>query len=49
VAVKVRLDPNTVEQTSKEGRKENVAAVAERIVRPATVLDKREGLAGPLA
>jgi ribosomal protein S19E (S16A) len=43
-SLKVSLDPNKVEQIIKEGRKENVppAAVAERIVRAATILDKRE-------
>ncbi|SRR6266446_2725445 len=43
-SLKVSLDPTKVEKIINEGRKDNVssAAVAERIVRAATVLDKRE-------
>jgi hypothetical protein len=43
-SLKLSLDPNKVEQLIKEGRKENapLAAVAERIVRAATILDRRE-------
>jgi hypothetical protein len=43
-SLKVSLDPNKVEQIIKEGQKENAppAAVAERIVQAATILDKRE-------
>lgn len=43
-SLKVSLDPNKVEQIINEGRKENAATadVAERIVRAATILDKRE-------
>lgn len=43
-SLKVSLDPNKVEEIIKEGRKENAAPaeVAERIVRAAVVLDKRE-------
>jgi len=42
--LKLSLDPNKIEQIINEGRKENspTAAVAERIVRAATILDKRE-------
>ncbi len=42
--LKVSLDPNKVQQIIEQGRKENSppAAVAERIVQSATVLDKRE-------
>jgi hypothetical protein len=43
-SLKVSLDANKVEQIIKEGRQENTppAAVAERIVQTATVLDRRE-------
>jgi hypothetical protein len=42
--LKVSLDPNKVQQIIEQGRKENSppAAVAERIVQSATILDKRE-------
>jgi hypothetical protein len=42
--LKVSLDPNKVGQILDEGRKENAstAAVAERIVQSATILDPRE-------
>jgi hypothetical protein len=43
-SIKVSLDANKVEQIIKEGRQDNTtpAAVAERIVQAATVLDRRE-------
>jgi hypothetical protein len=41
-SLKVILDPNKVEQIIKDGQNDSPATVAKRIVRTATILDRRE-------